>query len=97
MAEPAAGEVQRRAWQLRGRSLCRWIRTVSWLYFPSLSRETFSETFIVNTVLSFIRICILWPHGFIQSLFVLSAPVLVALALLECGMEYEDAVHFIRQ
>ncbi|XP_029585120.1 protein tyrosine phosphatase type IVA 2-like, partial [Salmo trutta] len=25
------------------------------------------------------------------------APVLVALALIECGMEYEDAVHFIRQ
>ncbi|KAK2891573.1 hypothetical protein Q8A73_017238 [Channa argus] len=24
------------------------------------------------------------------------APVLVALALIECGMEYEDAVHFIR-
>ncbi|XP_010766434.1 protein tyrosine phosphatase type IVA 2-like [Notothenia coriiceps] len=27
---------------------------------------------------------------------VLRAPVLVALALIECGMEYEDAVHFIR-
>ncbi|NXC43178.1 TP4A2 phosphatase, partial [Penelope pileata] len=25
------------------------------------------------------------------------APVLVALALLECGMKYEDAVQFIRQ
>ncbi|XP_054909168.1 protein tyrosine phosphatase type IVA 2-like isoform X1 [Poeciliopsis prolifica] len=25
------------------------------------------------------------------------APVLVALALIECGMEYEDAVHLIRQ
>ncbi|XP_078449844.1 protein tyrosine phosphatase type IVA 2-like [Lampetra planeri] len=25
------------------------------------------------------------------------APVLVALALIECGMKYEDAVHFIRQ
>ncbi|XP_077394836.1 protein tyrosine phosphatase type IVA 2-like [Festucalex cinctus] len=25
------------------------------------------------------------------------APVLVALALIECGMAYEDAVHFIRQ
>lgn len=25
------------------------------------------------------------------------APVLVALALIECGMKYEDAVQFIRQ
>lgn len=32
----------------------------------------------------------------IYLLFVLRAPVLVALALIECGMEYEDAVHFIR-
>lgn len=30
-------------------------------------------------------------------LLFLRAPVLVALALIECGMEYEDAVHFIRQ
>ncbi|KAL8220302.1 UNVERIFIED_CONTAM: Protein tyrosine phosphatase type IVA 2 [Gekko kuhli] len=27
----------------------------------------------------------------------LRAPVLVALALIECGMKYEDAVQFIRQ
>lgn len=25
------------------------------------------------------------------------APVMVALALIECGMKYEDAVQFIRQ
>lgn len=37
-------------------------------------------------VVSFISVCV----------FVLRAPVLVALALIECGMEYEDAVHFIR-
>lgn len=33
---------------------------------------------------------------FASLLLVLRAPVLVALALIECGMEYEDAVHFIR-
>lgn len=42
-----------------------------------------------------------WPKQMvvpflIYLLFVLRAPVLVALALIECGMEYEDAVHFIR-
>jgi len=29
--------------------------------------------------------------------FSFRAPVLVALALIECGMKYEDAVQFIRQ
>ncbi len=29
--------------------------------------------------------------------FVFRAPVLVAIALIECGMMYEDAVQYIRQ
>lgn len=39
----------------------------------------------------------IWLYILIYLLFVCSAPVLVALALIESGMEYEDAVHFIRQ
>lgn len=34
---------------------------------------------------------------FLMAFLFSRAPVLVALALIECGMEYEDAVHFIRQ
>lgn len=33
----------------------------------------------------------------LNTLFFTRAPVLVALALIECGMKYEDAVQFIRQ
>lgn len=55
LAEPAAGEVQRRAWQLRGCSLCRWIRTVSYIMtkqtlFLCLVQNVTLNEFFVKTV-----------------------------------------------
>lgn len=47
--------------------------------------------------------CFLWRLKYCSSRsslnidFSFRAPVLVALALIECGMKYEDAVQFIRQ
>lgn len=40
---------------------------------------------------------ILWILIWALILGVHRAPVMVALALIECGMKYEDAVQFIRQ
>lgn len=44
----------------------------------------------------FFPVCVL-TNAKLNTFFFTRAPVLVALALIECGMKYEDAVQFIRQ
>lgn len=45
----------------------------------------------------FSPVCVLTNAKLNTFFFFTRAPVLVALALIECGMKYEDAVQFIRQ